>query len=110
MQNSNKQEQDNLAAISDDAVEYAYVNAANVRVSKYEARVAFGHRTGKNDVRPVTGLVMTHLYIKELRDVLDGVVAKIEEATGTIEDPTEQILEYKKKNNKREEEPGKGGE
>lgn len=106
MQNSNKQERDETDAISEDAVEYAYVNAAHIRVNKYEVRLVFGHRTGENDTRPVSGLVMTYLHAKELRDMLDRSVAGIEEVMGTIEDPTERISDY---NQKKEQRKGRRG-
>ena len=110
MQNSTKQERDDTDAISEDAVEYAYVNEVHARVNKYEVRLAFGHRTGENDIRDVAGLVMTHLHAKELRDMLDRSVAGIEEVMGTIEDPSERISDYNKKKNKEKEEQDKGEE
>lgn len=79
------------------SIEFGYANVAQITTTKWDIRLAFGHRVDETDAFPVCGVVMSHLHAKELAGILAKTIENLEEIVGPIEDPEAKILEHNRK-------------
>lgn len=67
-------------------VDYVYANHILVSVNKWDVRFTFADAKTPRTVRPLAGIVMTHLKAKKLLTALKDSLALLEETIGEIKD------------------------